>query len=59
MQIATVLSVDGIGAYDHVYRAAMLSRLMQMPEPRSLLPFVRLAVHVARCFGTGSHSGAG
>ena len=40
---ATVLSVDGIGAYDHVHRAAMLSRLLEMPRARSLLPFVRLS----------------
>ena len=40
---ATVLSVDGIGAYNHVHRAAMLSRLLEMPRARSLLPFVRLS----------------
>ena len=40
---ATVLSVDCIGAYDHVLRAAMLDRLMQMPQARAFLPFVRLS----------------
>ena len=39
----TILSVDGIGAYDHVLRAAMLTRLSKMPEARKLLPFVRLS----------------
>ena len=39
----TILSVDGIGAYDHVMRAAMLTRLSKMPEARKLLPFVRLS----------------
>ena len=36
----TILSVDGIGAYDHILRSAMLGRLHTMPEARSLLPFV-------------------
>ena len=40
---ATILSVDGIGAYDHVSRAAMLERLEKMPAARSILPFVRLS----------------
>ena len=40
---ATILSVDGIGAYDHVHRATMLSRLHQMPGARAILPFVRLS----------------
>ena len=39
----TILSVDGIGAYDHVLRAAMLTRLSKMPEARKSLPFVRLS----------------
>ena len=39
----TVLSVDGIGAYDHVLRASMLTRLRNMPGGRELLPFVRLS----------------
>ena len=35
----TILSVDGIGAYDHVLRAAILTRLRMMPEARkSCLP---------------------
>ena len=40
---STVLSVDGIGAYDHVLRSAMLGRLLQMPAARAILPFVRLS----------------
>ena len=39
---ATVLEVDGIGACDHVSRAAMLQRLVNMEE-RAILPFVRLS----------------
>ena len=31
---ATILSVDGTGAYDHVLRAAMLERLEKMPGAR-------------------------
>ena len=37
----TVLSVDGIGAYDHVFRGAMLSKLLSEPALHGLLPFVR------------------
>ena len=40
----TVLSIDGVGAYDHVYRSAMLSKLLEVPALRPLLPFVR-SVH--------------
>ena len=38
----TILTVDGVGAYDHVLRSAMLGRLHSMPAARSLLPFVRM-----------------
>ena len=40
---ATILSVDGVGAYDHVLRSAMLERLLHMPKARAILPFVRLS----------------
>ena len=40
---ATVLSVDGIGAYDHISRSAMLERLNRIPKARAILPFVRLS----------------
>ena len=39
----TVLSIDGVGAYDHVLRQAMLSGLNAVPEARGMLPFVRMA----------------
>ena len=35
------LSVDGIGPYDHVFRGAMLSKLLSEPALHDLLPFVR------------------
>ena len=38
---ATVLSVDGTGAYDDVYRVSMMSKLFEVPGLRALLPFVR------------------
>ena len=38
---ATVLSVDGVGAYDHVLRSSMLGKLMEVPQLRPLIPFVR------------------
>ena len=36
-----VLSIDGIGAYDHVLRSAVISKLYDVPCLRELLPFVR------------------
>ena len=38
----TVLSVDGIVAFDFVSRRAMLSELQHTPEACAMLPFVRL-----------------
>ena len=38
---ATVLSVDGVGAYDHVLRSSMLEKLMEVHRLRPLIPFVR------------------
>ena len=40
---ATILSVDGIGAHDHILRSAMLERLATMREVFAILPFVRLS----------------
>ena len=37
---ATVLSVDGVGAYDHVSRQAMLEALRDVPGACRLLPYV-------------------
>ena len=36
---AVILSLDGIGAYDHTKRAAMLTKLKSLPEANRLLPF--------------------
>ena len=47
---ATILTVDGIGAYDHVLRSAMLGRLAAMPSARSLLPFVRMSYAQQSCY---------
>jgi hypothetical protein len=38
---ATVVSIDGIGAFDHVSRQSMLGNLMALPRANSALPFVR------------------
>lgn len=38
-----VLSIDGIGAFDHVRRSAMLGKLRSLPRASSILPFVRLS----------------
>ena len=37
----TVLSMDGIGACDHVYRASILAKMHEVPSLRPLLLFVR------------------
>ena len=39
---ATVLSIDGVGAFDHVARRSMLGNLMRQREASAALPFVRL-----------------
>ncbi len=39
---ATFVSIDGVGAFDHVSREATLGNLMQPPRACSALPFVRL-----------------
>ena len=38
---ATLLSIDGVGAYDHELRSSMLAKLFEVPRLRPLLPFVR------------------
>ena len=38
----TVLSVDGVGAYDHISRQSMLSALADRPELAGLIPFAAL-----------------
>ena len=38
----TILSVDGIGAYDHLSRQSMLQALRDVPNARAALPFARL-----------------
>jgi len=37
-----LLSLDGIGAFDHVRRDRMLDKLRQLPAASAMLPFVRL-----------------
>ena len=45
-----VVSLDGVGAYDHVHRASFLDKLMHTPELESLLPFVRMLHDRQSCF---------
>ena len=37
----TLLSIDGIGAFDNVRRQAMLQKLLELLKARSMLPFLR------------------
>ena len=46
----TIVSVDGIGAYDHVSRTSMLTGLLQVPEANQCLPFVRLFYANPSCY---------
>ena len=39
----TMTSIDGVGAYDHVYRSAMLAKLLEVAALQGLLPFARFA----------------
>ena len=39
---AVILSLDGIGAYDHIKRASMLRGIASAPPLHGLLPFVRM-----------------
>ena len=45
----TVMSIDGIGAYDHVFRSSMLARLHDEPRLHGLLPFVRALFSERSC----------
>ena len=47
---AVVLSIDGIGAFDHVRRAAMLEKLASTPSLRPLAPLVRQLYGRQSCF---------
>jgi hypothetical protein len=38
-----LLKIDGVGAFDHIYRATMLEKMASMPEGRKLLPFVLMS----------------
>ena len=38
----TVLSIDGIGAYDNISRSSMLNALQEVPEANRCLPFVSM-----------------
>ena len=46
---ATVLSIDGVGAHDHVLRSAMLGKLLEVDSLRGLLPFVRATYAQPSC----------
>ena len=46
----TVLSIDGVGAYDHVYRSAILEKLLEVESLRPLLPFARSVYSDPSCY---------
>ena len=38
---STIVSIDGVGTYDHVSRRSMLQGMMADPELAGALPYVR------------------
>ena len=46
---ATILSIDGVGAFDLVSRNAMMEGLLRMEGGDRILPFVRLFYRVLPC----------
>eukprot|EP00973_Karenia_brevis_P005208 715035-Karenia_brevis.AAC.1 len=40
---ATVIAIDGIGAFDHIKRSRMLTKLMSLPQAQQILPYCRMA----------------
>ena len=53
----TILTVDGIGAYDYIFRSALLARWLEMPGAREILPFVRLSCAQPSCYGWHEQQG--
>ena len=45
-----IVSLDGIGAYDHVRRAAFMAKLLSTPSLHPLIPFVRMWYSRQSCF---------
>ena len=54
---ATVLSIDGVGAYDHVLRSLMMSKLRDTPSLQGLLPVVRAVYSRPSCYKWRDSSG--
>ena len=52
----TVISINGVGACDHVHRSPVLSKLLEVPELQGLLPFAS-AVHAG--YVVGGRGGGG
>ena len=38
-----ITKIDGVGAFDHIFRQSMLDGLYQLPNAKKLLPFVRMS----------------
>ena len=41
--LATIVSIDGVGAFDHARRAAMARKLASMPDVNGLLPYFMMS----------------
>ena len=49
-EATTILSVDGVGAFDLISRSAMMQGLVHMPDGVKVLPFVRMFCGTASQF---------
>ena len=45
-----IVSLDGIGAFDHVRRSAFMQKLLDVPSLHALIPFVRMWYDRLSCF---------
>ncbi len=45
---ATIVSIDGVGAYDHVSRARIFEELWRVESLHSLVPYVRMFLAISR-----------
>ena len=53
----TVLSIDGVGAFDHVYRASMLEKLVEVPSLRDFAAVREDCTCKCECVRLGGRSG--
>ena len=38
-----IIKIDGISAFDHIYRSSIIAKLYSLPQAKKILPFVLLS----------------